>query len=659
MERAIPDRLNEPNPNQYPDPEDILERVFGHKAFRPLQREIIDGILAGRDTLAVMPTGGGKSLCYQVPALAFPGMTVVVSPLIALMQDQVNALLAKGVDAAFLNSSLDRETYFETVERIRDGSIKLLYLAPESLANDRTKELLANTRIDCFTIDEAHCISEWGHDFRPEYRTLAELRGLAPKAVCLALTATATKQVRADIRKTLALNEPAEFVASFNRKNIYLSVEKKHNPVHRILDFLAERPDDAGIIYCFSRKQVDDLAAELTSRGHAALSYHAGLSDEKRSQNQEKFLGGQARVMVATVAFGMGIDKSDVRFVIHYDMPKGPEQYYQEIGRAGRDGKPATALLLYGYGDTRKIRFFMEDLSAREAKKAEDRLSAMTAYAEARTCRRAALLEWFGERYVPDSANGPCCDVCDRPPAAENDVTVPAQKLLSCVLRTGERYGLAYVVDVLTGSRQKRILENNHHKLSTWGIGSEYGKDDWFELGRVLVEEGYLSKSEDYGVLGLTHEAKSALTNRETISLPVTLAAERVNGYGDVGGGRGGTAEVAGSDTGPGFRKGRTDRGARGTGTRKTPAQTAAPDPAADPEGARIFTELKRLRTALARAASVPPYIIFNDRTLEAIAAAKPAKPAELLGVTGIGALKAEKYGEFILKAVRGEPFDE
>ncbi len=611
-----------------------MRRVFGYDEFRPLQRDIIEGILSGRDTLAVMPTGGGKSLCYQVPALAFPGMTVVVSPLIALMQDQVNALVARGVEAAFLNSSLDREAYFATVERIRAGAVKLLYLAPESLANERTRELLAEARIDCFAIDEAHCISEWGHDFRPEYRTLAEIRDLAPRAVCLALTATATKQVRADIRKTLALRDPAEFVASFNRKNIYLSVEKKSNPVHRILEFLAERPGDAGIIYCFSRKQVDDLAAELTCRGHAALAYHAGLPDETRTRNQERFLAGEARVMVATVAFGMGIDKSDVRFVIHYDMPKGPEQYYQEIGRAGRDGKPAVALLLYGYGDARKIRFFMEDLSAREAKKAEDRLAAMTAYAESRTCRRAVLLDWFGERYEADPVSGPCCDACDRPPAEEADVTVPAQKLLSCVLRTGERYGLAYVVDVLTGSRQKRIVDNGHHKLTTWGIGAEYPKDDWFELGRALVEEGYLSKTEEYGVLSLTREARSALSDREPIALPVTLSAKQ-----------------------------------GGTKSRKTPAQIAhaekapgrgsAPDFGSDPEGERIFAELKRLRTALARAASVPPYVIFNDRTLEALAVAKPAKPEELLEVTGIGAVKAEKYGEFILKAVSGRPFDE
>ncbi len=618
----------------YPDPEGILRRVFGYAEFRPLQRDIIEGILSGRDTLAVMPTGGGKSLCYQVPALAFPGMTVVVSPLIALMQDQVNALVARGVEAAFLNSSLDREAYFATVERIRAGAVKLLYLAPESLANERTRELLAETRIDCFAIDEAHCISEWGHDFRPEYRTLAEIRDLAPRAVCLALTATATKQVRADIRKTLALRDPAEFVASFNRKNIYLSVEKKSNPVHRILEFLAERPNDAGIVYCFSRKQVDDLAAELTGRGHAALAYHAGLPDETRARNQERFLAGEARVMVATVAFGMGIDKSDVRFVIHYDMPKGPEQYYQEIGRAGRDGKPAIALLLYGYGDTRKIRFFMEDLSAREAKKAEERLAAMTAYAEARTCRRAALLDWFGERYEAEPGSGPCCDACDRPPAEEADVTVPAQKLLSCVLRTGERYGLAYVVDVLTGSRQKRIVDNGHHKLTTWGIGAEYPKDDWFELGRALVEEGYLSKTEEYGVLSLTREARSALSDREPIALPVTLSAKQ---------------------GGPKPRK----TPAQLAKAERSPGRGTAADFGADTEGERIFAELKRLRTALARAASVPPYVIFNDRTLEALAAAKPAKPEELLEVTGIGAVKAEKYGEFILKAVSGRPFDE
>lgn len=642
------------------DPAVILRETFGHREFRPFQREIIDGVLAGRDTLAVMPTGGGKSLCYQVPALAFPGMTVVVSPLIALMLDQVAALETKGVNAVFLNSSLDRESYFETVARIRSGTVKLLYLAPESLATDRVRELLAGIRIDCLTVDEAHCISEWGHDFRPEYRTLAELRDLAPNAVCLALTATATRQVRADIKKTLALRSPAEFVASFNRANIYLSVEKKHNPVHRILEFLAERPDDSGIVYCFSRKQVNDLASELSGRGHAALPYHAGLPDETRAENQERFLRGEARIMVATVAFGMGIDKADVRFVIHYDLPKGPEQYYQEIGRAGRDGKPAVALLLYGYGDTRKIRFFMEDLSGSEAKKAEARLAAVTAYAEARTCRRAVLLDWFGERYDPDSREGPCCDVCDGAAAPEADVTLQAQKFLSCVVRTGERYGAAYVIDVLTGSRQKRVVDNGHHKLSTWGIGNELAKDDWFELAHVLTEEGYLVKSADYGVLSLTPEARDALTNREPIVLPFAPELSvATNAKAGKSGAKGLRAKI-----GP---AGKAYRAAAGRGEREENPAVAEPVSAlAEPVSAMVepaslaaYGELKRLRTALARAASVPPYVIFNDRTLEALAESLPADRASLLDITGIGPAKVEKYGEFILKAVRGERFDE
>lgn len=597
------------------DPLTILRETFGHSGFRPLQREIIDGVLSGRDTLAVMPTGGGKSLCYQVPALAFPGMTVVISPLIALMQDQVRALEERKVSAAFLNSSLDREEWLDTVNRVRSGDIKLLYLAPESLANERTRELLADTPIDCLTVDEAHCISEWGHDFRPEYRTLASLRDLAPRAVCLALTATATKQVRADIKKTLGLRDSAEFVASFNRANIYLSVEKKRNPVHRILEFLDQRPGEAGIVYCFSRKQVDDLAAELADRGHAALPYHAGLSDERRAANQEAFLSGDARVMVATVAFGMGIDKPDVRFVIHYDLPKGPEQYYQEIGRAGRDGSPAVALLLYGWGDAKKIRFFMEDLSGGELKKAEKRLQAMTEYAEARGCRRRILLEWFGEAYE-GNAEGPCCDLCESPPAEERDVTLSAQKLLSCVARTGERFGAGYVIDVLTGSRQKRVVENGHHKLSTWGIGTEYSKDDWFALAKALTDSGYLHKSGDYGVLSLSRDAREALTKREQILLAFEAA--------------------------------------EAPAARHAPKKRSSPEPR-DPESEGLYQALKRLRSGLAQAASVPAYVVFSDRTLDALAEARPRSREELLEVTGIGPAKLEKYGEFILKTVRGE----
>lgn len=500
----------------------VLSAVFGHREFRPLQEEVIGSVLAGKDTVAIMPTGGGKSLCYQVPALLFDGLTIVVSPLIALMQDQVSALERLGIDAVFLNSSLDRESWRAAASRVTSGSVRLLYVAPESLAGERVLELLDGRTVSCLTIDEAHCISDWGHDFRPEYRSLSAFRSRFSPSVTLALTATATAQVRSDIVSSLKLHKPAMFVSSFNRPNIYLSVRAKSRPVHQVLEFLAEHPGQAGIIYCFSRKQVDDLVSELTVRKFAAVPYHAGLKDDVRMQNQEAFLDGSVDIVVATVAFGMGINKSDVRFVIHFDLPKSLEQYYQEIGRAGRDGKAATALLLYSYGDTRKIAFFLEEKSERESKKAVIHLKAMTDYASARTCRRNLLLSWFGETGSPAPTESvlPCCDICTRGAVDEVDVTIPAQKFMSCIVRTGERYGTGYIADILLGSRQERIVGNGHHKLSTWGIGRDLSREDWFSLCALLVDAGYVRKTGEYGVLVLTRDGRDALSAREIIALP-------------------------------------------------------------------------------------------------------------------------------------------
>ena len=627
-------------------PKEILKSVFGYDSFRPLQEEIIANVLAKRDTLAVMPTGGGKSVCYQVPALIFPGLTVVVSPLIALMQDQVAQLEAAGVEAVLLNSALGRDEYYANFARVRSGDVKLLYVAPESLVTSRVQELLAAVRVDCVTIDEAHCISEWGHDFRPEYRKISEIRELFPHSVCLAMTATATAQVRRDIKKNLKMENPAEFVASFNRENIFLDVMRKHKPIQQILDFLATRENESGIIYCFSRNLVDSVTAELAGRGFSVLPYHAGLPDETRAENQARFLRDEVRIMVATVAFGMGINKPNVRFVIHHDLPKSLEQYYQEIGRAGRDGESAHVLLLYSYGDTRKIQFFMEDKSAGETKKAEEHLKAMTSYAENRSCRRSALLGWFGEEYVPagsreqrdlgigdDEASAHrCCDICERGPAPETDVTVPAQKILSCIIRTGERYGTAYVVDILLGSRQKRIVDNGHNKLSTWGIGKDIAKDDWFELVRVLIEAGYLLKEAEYGVLSLTALAREVLQARDSIMLPFGTAPSGMQTEDN--------ARHAGA--------------APGAGSLKFPKKGGSKIDGADVEGARILSRLKNLRRGLAEAAAVPPYVIFSDRTLEDIAVKKPASRTDLLDVYGIGEVKAERYGDFILKTVSG-----
>jgi len=633
-------------------PLSILKTVFGYDSFRPMQEEIIAKVLEKKDTLAVMPTGGGKSLCYEVPALIFPGLTVVVSPLIALMQDQVAQLSSSGVAALFLNSSLEKDTYRDNMEQIRSGKIRLLYIAPESLVTSRVQELLASVRVDCITIDEAHCISDWGHDFRPEYRKIAEIRALFPHAVCLALTATATAQVRRDIKKNLKLENPAEFVASFNRSNIYLEVLRKQKPVHQILSFLAKRRDESGIIYCFSRNLVDNITDELTSRGFSALPYHAGLADAVRTENQERFIRDDARIMVATIAFGMGINKPNVRFVIHHDLPKSPEQYYQEIGRAGRDGELSHALLLYSYGDTRKIKYFLEDKAESEIRKAEAHLKAMTGYAESRTCRRAALLGWFGEDFAPGNRAGleaaelfspenpgsPCCDVCDRGPAAEVDVTVPSQKMLSCILRTGQRYGASYVTDVLLGSRLKRIIDNGHNKISTWGIGKDIAKDDWFELARVLVENRYLDKDEEYGVLTLTEVAREALSAREPILLPFGTALSGML-----------KTENAGAE---GMESFGLEKKTGSSAVIRFPKKSGTRIESDDIEGMKILAALKNLRRGLAEAAAVPPYVIFSDKTIEDIAVKKPSTNAALLNIYGIGAVKAERYGAFIMKSI-------
>ncbi|ULQ61174.1 DNA helicase RecQ [Brucepastera parasyntrophica] len=602
-------------------PRKILKTVFGYDSFRPLQEEIIEGILEKRDTLAVMPTGGGKSVCYQIPALLFPGLTVVVSPLIALMQDQVSALALAGVEALFLNSALDWETYRSNMAHVRSGKIKLLFAAPETLMTNRLQELLFSVRVDCIAIDEAHCISEWGHDFRPEYRRIAEIRELFPDAVCLALTATATPQVCADIKKTLKMESPAVFTASFNRTNIFLDVKPRQKPLAQVLEFLEDHQGESGIIYCFSRKQVDSLTAELRGRRISALPYHAGLSDEERTANQAQFIQDDVQIMIATVAFGMGINKPNVRFVIHFDLPKSLEQYYQEVGRAGRDGEPAYALLLYSYGDTRKIRFFIEQKPPDEFRKAEIHLKAMTDFAGSRICRRKILLEYFGEKlpeHGPVSEKTDCCDICRQGPSPETDMTIPVQKILSCIIRTGERFGAAYIIDILLGSGQKRIVDNGHNKLPVWGIGRDMPKEDWFEIIRLLVENEYLRKSEDYNVLTLSQAGRNVLKERSPVDLPFAAS------------------------------------GAAGSVKKKKAGEMDGHISFQNPDRfRRISSELKDLRRRLAKESSVPPYVIFSDKTIEHIAAREPVSRSALLDIYGIGEVKAERYGDFITQTVK------
>lgn len=507
------------------NPDLVLSTVFGYNGFRPLQKEIIQSVLSKKDTLAIMPTGGGKSLCYQIPALILKGVTVVVSPLISLMQDQVAALKRNGINSVFLNSSLDWKDYSAAIAEIKSGNVKIIYVSPEGLATGRIRDVLSDTNLEvsCITIDEAHCVSEWGHDFRPDYMEIFSVRKLFPKAVMIALTATATEQVKNDIITNLGLKKPAVFVSSFNRPNIFLDVKLKKDGIHQVIDFLQEHQEESGIIYCTSRKQVDELYTTLKKFRYSVKNYHAGLDDATRAENQDLFLKDQIKIIVATVAFGMGIDKPNVRFVINFDLPKSIEEYYQEIGRAGRDGLPSYALLLYSYGDVHKIRYFFNDMA--DPQKAEMHLKAMVNYASDSVCRRSSLLAYFGEKYVPlsESETSRCCDICQngsRPPV---DMTIPVQKLLCCIIRTKSRFGATYVIDVLTGSKNKRILENGHNMLSTYNIGHELSKEDWFELVNILIARNYLQKTSEYNILELTDDGRSLLKTREKVLLPFTV----------------------------------------------------------------------------------------------------------------------------------------
>ncbi|PKL87616.1 MAG: DNA helicase RecQ, partial [Ignavibacteriae bacterium HGW-Ignavibacteriae-2] len=475
----------------------ILNDVFGYKTFRPLQEKIIQSILHKKDALVIMPTGGGKSLCYQIPALIFEGLTIVVSPLISLMKDQVEQLHQLGIGAIFLNSSLNAEEYQNNIELLLNGKVKLLYVAPETLFMDKTIRLLDSIKVDCITVDEAHCISEWGHDFRPEYRKLAEVRNHFPETVCIAFTATATPRVQQDIIQSLKLKNAAEFIASFNRENLYLEIIPKTGGVDQTIKFLRKYPNQSGIIYCFSRKQVDSLYNDLLHAGYSVLPYHAGLKDEERKNNQELFIRDDVQIIVATIAFGMGINKSNVRFVIHYDLPKNIESYYQEIGRAGRDGLRSHCLLLFSYADILKIRYFINQKESKEKRIAEDHLNAMLDYAETGVCRRVPMLSYFGEK-----TNIKKCGMCDNCNSNEKDlvdVTIPAQKFLSCVKRTNEIFGASYIVDVLRGSKSDKVLNNGHDKLSTYNIGSEYTKKQWMYLSHQLIHNQLLESDPAYG----------------------------------------------------------------------------------------------------------------------------------------------------------------
>ena len=588
-------------------PSSILKNTYGYDTFRPLQREVIENVMARRDTLAVMPTGGGKSLCYQIPSLLFDGLTVVVSPLISLMKDQVEQLRAFGVPALFLNSSLAPYEYQENMEYVKRGEVKLLYVAPETLLTSRILSLLAEVNVDLLTIDEAHCISEWGHDFRPEYRQLVEVRKRFPNAVCLALTATATSRVRQDIRTTLKFSTTNEFIASFNRENLYIEVIRKQDPVAQTIEMLERYKDQSGIIYCFSRKQVDELASYLASEGYSVRPYHAGLNDSERRKNQEAFIRDDVQIIVATIAFGMGINKPNVRFVIHFDLPKSIESYYQEIGRAGRDGLPAHCLLLYSYSDVAKLTYFIDQKEGNEKRVAIQHLNAIVRYAEDETiCRRRPLLNYFGESTSVDSCSN--CDNCTSAPTPLTDITIFAQKFLSCVKRADEKFGASHIVDILLGSENEKVLRWEHNRLSTYGIGKELTKKQWMHISRQLLNMGHLKQDGEYHTLSLTPKALEALRNREAI-MGTMPEAER--------------------------------------------AKKAEKKKAELEYNNALFALLRQKRKELADEAGVPPYVIFSDKTLAEMAAYYPQSITSLLTISGVGQVKLRRYGETFLEVIQ------
>ena len=485
-------------------PLDILKNVFGHEQFRLLQKDIIDHILKGQDALIVLPTGGGKSLCYQLPALIFAGVTVVVSPLISLMQDQVMQLQNRGIRAAFLNHTVRDREYVATMQEVRENKIKLLYLAPETLVRPEILVMLDEADVACLAIDEAHCISEWGHDFRPEYRQLVSIRARFQNAVCVALTATATPRVQDDIKKSLQFGDGNQFIGSFDRENLFIAVEPKVELLEQTFAFLNTHREGSGIIYCQTKKQVESVCRNLIARRISALPYHANLDSETRKQNQDSFINSHTRVIVATIAFGMGIDKADVRFVLHAGLPKEPESYYQEIGRSGRDGLPADCLLLFSYGDVDTANHFIEQGAPSEKQGRQERLNTLISWATSPVCRRKALLAYFGEQY--ENENCGMCDNCRNSEKEQIDLTIPAQKFLSCVLRTEELFGEAYIIDVLRESKRKKILDNRHDKLSTYGIGMEYSKTQWRYLSHQFLQHQLLARDARHGSLRVTEK---------------------------------------------------------------------------------------------------------------------------------------------------------
>ena len=586
---------------------EILKHQFGYDSFRMNQEQAIEAVLRKNDCVVLMPTGGGKSLCYQIPALMLDGLTVVISPLISLMKDQVDALKNNGVEAAFLNSTQTGQQQVEVFRDIRSGKLKLLYVAPERLlqSGDQFIDFLKSIDISLFAIDEAHCISSWGHDFRPEYMQLAKLKIHFPETPLIALTATADKLVRKDIIERLNVREAALFVSSFNRPNIFYAVEPKRNSYSQLLDYVNKRKDESGIIYCLSRSSVDSLAADLRDEGFDALAYHAGLDKSTRDKNQNLFLKDEVKIIVATIAFGMGIDKSNVRFVVHMDMPKNIESYYQETGRAGRDGLRSDALLFFSWGDVIKLKGFAEvEGNLAQSEIMLNKLNTMGKFGDLKTCRRKFLLNYFSEETITNCGN---CDNCNTT-FEHFDGTVIAQKALSAVYRTGQRFGLSYLIDFLRGSQAKTIRDE-HKSLKTYGVGSDISKDNWFDYFNDLISQGFLTQTEGkYPVIVLTEKSDGVLKGSVRVDLiKVKIREEK--------------ASLASEVPHEYFKD--------------------------------LFDDLKQVRTAFAKSENVPPYIIFSDASLIEMAAYLPLSDAEMLKISGVGDLKLKKYGADFLIIIR------
>ncbi|MGB7454038.1 MAG: DNA helicase RecQ [Lysobacterales bacterium] len=589
---------------------DTLQQVFGLHEFRPFQQEIVEQVLNGGDAFVLMPTGGGKSLCYQLPALHRPGLAIVVSPLISLMKDQVDALLANGVRAAMYNSNLDAGETGSVLSRLYNGELDLLYVAPERMMRPDFIRSLEQIPLALIAIDEAHCVSQWGHDFRPEYAALGELRQYFPEVPFIALTATADPQTRDDIVKVLGLHNARLFTTSFDRPNIRYTVLEKHRPQSQLLRFLRGQEGNSGIVYALSRKRVEEIAGHLNDRGHSAAAYHAGLSALTRRDVQERFIRDDVSIVVATVAFGMGIDKPNVRFVVHYDLPRHMEGYYQETGRAGRDGLAADALMLFGTQDVATARYHLDQNGNDNQRRIDShKLNSMVGFAESLTCRRRVLLGYLGEQLDTDCGN---CDICLDPPE-QYDATEAARKVLSCVYRVGQSFGVKHVVDVLRGADNERIRKFDHERLTTYGIGPEYSAVEWMSIVRQLIHRGYLIQDiATFSVLKLTPRALGLLRAEETLELARPRVVEKI----------------------------------------KKKKKRSGPVEDLSEDDLRLFETLREIRKQLAAEQGVPPYVIFGDVALVEMSRDRPSNEDEFLEINGVGQVKLERHGAIFLEAI-------